>query len=79
MAEENDSGEDAKVDAVACSDVTDLDCDYIAERDPSADWADRGQVSDQLLAQLTTHVAKKHPDHALSPKRIDEIRSRITR
>ena len=64
-------------DRISCTDVTGIQCDYVAELDESSLWADRGGADDQLLAQLTSHVSTDHPERPLSPDEISEIRSRL--
>lgn len=80
MSANQPSGEgDSSLDQILkCSDVTRLSCDYVAQPDDSADWTDRGKVSDQLLAQLTTHIGKEHPDRVLSEEEIEAVRAKIT-
>ena len=63
---------------VACSDVTGLSCNFVSERDKSSLWAKRGDATDQLLAQLTTHITEHHKDHILSTQDIAELRAKIT-
>jgi len=70
---------DASLDqTLSCKDVTNLDCDYVAKPDDSADWAPRGEVSQQLLAQMTTHVGTHHPERVLSEDEIEKIRKSIS-
>ncbi|MGI8426981.1 MAG: hypothetical protein ACR2FO_07065 [Actinomycetota bacterium] len=70
---------DASLDqTLSCADVTNLDCDYVAKPDDSAEWAPRGEVSQQLLAQMTTHVGTHHPDRVLSEDEIEKIRKSIS-
>lgn len=79
MTDQDNVEHDASEDSMTCTDVTGIaDCDYVAELDASVDRADRGRTADQLLAQLTTHIAKWHKDHVLSPDDISRLRSRIT-
>ena len=69
--------EGSEIDSLSCTAVTGVECDYVAELDESVERADRGSVADQLLAQMTTHVATEHPEHALSPDQISELRDKI--
>lgn len=78
MREPTEKGQDLVVDRVLCTEVTGLDCDYVAEPDASSEWAERGKTSEQILAQLTSHVSAEHPGHDLSIDKINAIRDRIT-
>ena len=72
------SGGDASLDAtLACSDVTGIDCDFVASPDHAASWAKPGQIQEQLLAQITTHIGKEHPENVLPQERIEEIREQL--
>ena len=59
---------------VCCPWVT----DFVAELDESVDRAARGSVVDQLLAQLTTHIGKRHPERALSPDEVSALRDKLS-
>lgn len=78
MVEHDKIHEGAAVDSVRCADVSGVaDCDYVAQLDESVGRAERGSVADQILAQLTSHIAKKHPEKALSPDDISRLREKV--
>jgi len=77
MAGDDDKREWPKTDRVRCTEVSGVSCDFVAELDESVDRAARGSVVDQLLAQLTTHIAKRHPERALSPDEISALRDKL--
>ncbi|HVM35986.1 MAG TPA: hypothetical protein VM784_11660 [Actinomycetota bacterium] len=79
MAEQDNIHEGAAVDSIRCAEVSGVaDCDYVAELDESVERADRGSLADQLLAQLTSHIAKKHSERALSPDDISRLRDKVS-
>ncbi len=79
MAEHDEIHEGAAVASIRCAEISGVsDCDYVAELDESVDRAQRGSVADQLLAQLTSHIAKKHSERALSPDDISRLRDRLS-
>lgn len=78
MSQTEGPGSGDSVQSVTCREATGLDCDYVAELDPSVDVAERGVAVDQLLAQLTTHVSRDHEDEAISPDQISKLRDRLT-
>lgn len=78
-AEPLEPGGDASLsETISCNSVTGLDCDFVARPDDSADWAPRGEVREQLLTQITTHIGKAHPDRVLSQKEIEQLRGSIS-
>jgi len=74
-----DTNQDASLSqTIRCKDVTGLECDFVSKSDESAEWAERGLVTDQLLTNITTHIGKEHPERVLSEEEIDKLRARIT-
>ncbi len=78
MSEIEGTGSAGGVTSITCGEATGLECDYLAQLDPSVDVAERGKAVDQLLAQLTTHVARDHEGKAISPDEISKLRERLT-
>lgn len=63
-------------EAIACRDVTGLDCSYVAHRDWSPEEAG-GSLVTQVLSQISFHISVTHPGHGRNAEMRAEIRRRI--
>lgn len=77
MAYEWPTRRDGAPEGVACSDVTGLSCDFIAQRDWTPDEV-RGDLVAQVISQMSFHVARSHPGHALNTQMRAELRARLS-